>query len=205
MTRALRAVTETTHSPAVPALFDGRLGCRAKDDPVTMIEELFNTPIVVFGCGNVLFGDDGFGPEVITYLAQNHVLPAAVFAADVGTGIGSYLFDLSISPARPHCIFIIDAISQPGREPGDLFELTIDQMPGPKSSDFSLHQFPSVNLLQEMQSQGGVKVRILAAQIGHIPEVVAPGLSPRLRKAVPLACDWLMRAIAAELAALPQT
>jgi coenzyme F420 hydrogenase subunit delta len=172
---------------------------------IDMIEELFNTPIVVFGCGNVLFGDDGFGPEVIAWLTRNHALPPAVFAVDVGTGIGNYLFDLSISPTRPRCIFIVDAISQSGREPGELFELSIEQMPAAKSGDFSLHQFPSVNLLQEMQAQGGVRVRILAAQIKQIPEVVEPGLSIELQQAVPRACDWLLQAVTAELATLPQT
>jgi len=160
-----------------------------------MIDELFSKPIVIFGCGNTLFGDDGFGPEVIARLQQEYTLPDQVYAVDAGTGIGSYLFDLSISEAKPRCIFIVDAVSQPGRRPGELFELTIDEMPREKSADFSLHQFPSVNLLQEMQSEERVKVRILAVQIREIPDEVRPGLSAEVAQSIPAACTWLAREV----------
>jgi coenzyme F420 hydrogenase subunit delta len=33
--------------------------------------EYRDKPIIIFGCGNILFGDDGFGPAVAEELQQN--------------------------------------------------------------------------------------------------------------------------------------
>ncbi|MCK8601292.1 hydrogenase maturation protease [Desulfoferrobacter suflitae] len=169
-----------------------------------MIKEILHSPIVVFGCGNPLFGDDGFGPKVIEALQKNYPLPPSVLAADVGTGIGSYLFDLALIEPKPSCIFIVDAVSQPGREPGALFELSIEDMPLPKKTDFSLHQFPSVNLLLELQNLGGVKIRILAVQVKEIPEKVQPGLSPAVEKQIEACCEWLQKQILVEIESIGQ-
>ena len=49
--------------------------------------EMFNKRVLIFGCGNVLFGDDGFGPQVVEYLTQHYKLPSDVYALDVGTSI----------------------------------------------------------------------------------------------------------------------
>jgi len=162
-----------------------------------VLEELYSKPILVFGCGNPLFGDDGFGPEVIAYLHENFPLPQSVAAVDVGTSIGDYLFDFLLAPTKPSHIFIVDAISQPRRQPGEIFELDIENVPVNKSGDFSLHQFPSVNLLLEMRNLAGVNVRILAVQVKHIPDYVQPGLSEEVKAAIPLACMWLLREVEA--------
>jgi hydrogenase maturation protease len=50
-----------------------------------MISEMLNKRVLVLGVGNVLFGDDGFGPAVANALADQCVLPADVLVADVGT------------------------------------------------------------------------------------------------------------------------
>lgn len=162
-----------------------------------VIEEVFTKPLLIFGCGNVLFGDDGFGPEVIEHLHRHHSLPASVGAFDVGTGISDLLFDLLLSPRRPSHIFIVDAVSDPTRSPGELFEMDIQELPAAKSVDFSLHQFPSVNMLQELRDSAGIQVHILAVQAGCIPEAVRPGLTPEVRAAVSGACQWLMDRVAA--------
>jgi coenzyme F420 hydrogenase subunit delta len=162
-----------------------------------VIEELFTKPVLIFGCGNILFGDDGFGPEVIEHLHRHHRLPAAVGAFDVGTSISDLLFDLLLSPRHPSHIFIVDAVSDPTRSPGELFEVDIRELPAAKSVDFSLHQFPSVNMLQELRDSAGIQVHILAVQAGCIPELVRPGLTPEVQGAVSGACQWLMDRVGA--------
>jgi coenzyme F420 hydrogenase subunit delta len=112
--------------------------------------DLYNYDTVIFGCGNILMGDDGFGPGVIEHMEQHHVLPEGVTALDVGTSIRDILFDLLLSPFKPRRIFIVDAVSESGRQPGDLFELPLRLIPECKINDFSVHQFPSLNLLQEL-------------------------------------------------------
>jgi coenzyme F420 hydrogenase subunit delta len=160
-----------------------------------MIHDIFNKPILVFGCGNTLLGDDGFGPAVITHLGDHCSLPETVFAMDVGTSIRNILFDLILTPTKPQKILIIDAVSHPDRKPGDLFEMNVDDFPENKTNDYSLHQFPSVNLLKELKGIAGIEVNILAVQAKTIPEAIEPGLSPEIEASVSPACEWILKQI----------
>ncbi|MEJ2226508.1 MAG: hydrogenase maturation protease [Syntrophobacterales bacterium] len=68
-----------------------------------MLTSALEKSVLIFGCGNILFGDDGFGPAVVQQLQEQHRLPEDILAQDVGTGIREILFDLSAtthSPAR---------------------------------------------------------------------------------------------------------
>jgi len=103
----------------------------------------------------------------------------------VGTGVRKILFTISLSEARPKIIVVIDAVDK-GRKPGDIFDISIDEVPVEKIDDFSIHQFPSSNLLKELQDLCSVKVRVMACQVKTIPETVEPGLSKPVKKAVPL-------------------
>ena len=160
-----------------------------------MIREIHSHPVLVFGCGNTLFGDDGFGPAVIERLRQDVRIPDDTHVEDVGTSISDLLFDLSLSPDKPREICIVDAVDVSGRMAGEIFEISPADVPGVKRPDFSMHQFPSINLLQELQDGAGVSVRILAVQIAHIPDEVQPGLSDPVRAALPEACAWIEREI----------
>jgi coenzyme F420 hydrogenase subunit delta len=141
--------------------------------------------ILIAGCGNKLFGDDGFGPEVVEYLLDHYNIPNNICLLDVGTGIRKILFTISLSEPRPKVIVIIDAVDK-GRKPGEIFEITLDEIPQEKIDDFSIHQVPSSNLLKELQDLGSVKVRVMACQIKTIPEAMQSGLSEPVKKAVPL-------------------
>jgi len=141
--------------------------------------------ILITGCGNKLFGDDGFGPEVVEYLSDHYNIPEKICLLDVGTGIRKILFNISISEVRPEIIVVIDAVDK-GRKSGDIFDISLDEVPIEKIDDFSMHQVPSSNLLKELQDLCSVKVRIMACQIKTIPESVQPGLSEPVKKAVPL-------------------
>jgi coenzyme F420 hydrogenase subunit delta len=149
--------------------------------------------ILIAGCGNKLFGDDGFGPEVIDYLLDHYKVPDNICLLDVGTGIRRILFTISLSEPRPKVIVIIDAVDK-GRKPGEIFEITLDEIPHEKVDDFSMHQVPSSNLLKELQDFCALEVRVMACQIKTIPETMHAGLSEPLQKAVPL----LAQRIAAE-------
>jgi coenzyme F420 hydrogenase subunit delta len=158
-----------------------------------MINEIFSKPILIFGCGNILLGDDGFGPAVIDHLEANHTLPDTVWAMDVGTSIRDILFDLVLSPSKPKKILILDAVSRPDRNPGDLFEIDVQDIPENKVNDYSLHQFPSVNLLKELKDIAGIEVNVLAVQTQSIPDEVCPGLSPEVQASIPAACHWVLK------------
>jgi coenzyme F420 hydrogenase subunit delta len=155
------------------------------------LPDFCSKPILVLGCGNTLFGDDGFGCAVVDYIEPRYVVPKSVCLLDVGTGVRKLLFTLCLSSARPKRLFIIDAIDV-GRSPGDLFEINPSEIPPAKLDDFSLHQLPTSNLLRELQETCGVEVRVLACQTGPLPDEIQTGLSEAVRRAVPQAAEWLI-------------
>lgn len=148
--------------------------------------------ILIAGCGNKLFADDGFGPEVVEYLLSHYSIPNNICLLDVGTGIRKILFTISLSEPRPKVIVIIDAVDK-GRKPGEIFEMTLDEIPKEKIDDFSIHQVPSSNLLKELQDFCSVKVRVMACQIKTIPETMQSGLSEPVKKAVPLMAQRIVK------------
>ncbi len=144
--------------------------------------------VLILGVGNVLFGNDGFGPQVIDYLAHHHVVPDDVYAMDVGTGARTVLFTISLSETRPREIVIVDAVDW-GQEIGSVLDIPVESLPLTKVDDFSLHQVPTSNMLRELQDDCGVKVTVLVCDVGAIPQMIEPGLSPEIEAAVAVAAQ----------------
>lgn len=148
--------------------------------------------IVVLGCGNILFGDDGFGSYVAEYLQNSDALPESVAVINARTSVRGILFDLILSEQRPRKIIVVDAIDA-NRPPGEVFKITIDELPLNKIDDFTFHQMPTSNLLRELKEYCGVDVVIIAGQIESIPEAVRPGLSNALAGSVPVAAEEVLK------------
>ena len=154
-----------------------------------MFREISTKKVLIMGCGNVLMGDDGFGPAVIKKLKQRYNLPEYTHAEDVGTSIRGVLFDITLLDKRPEHIIVLDAVDKPGRKPGEVFEIAVDDIPEEKIIDYSVHQFPTTNMLKGIQDQCGVKVTIIAGQVANKLEEVKPGLSEPMRTAVVKAAE----------------
>jgi len=155
---------------------------------------------MIFGCGNLIMGDDGYGPAVIARLLEKYELPDDVQAIDADTGIREYLFDYLLSEeVRPKSIIIIDAVDFTDKRPGEVFEIHSGEIPAKKIHDFSLHQFPTVNLLQELEQHTGIKVLIIAAQVEFIPDEIAPGLTPAVSEAVSETCEKIAQILSLKL------
>jgi coenzyme F420 hydrogenase subunit delta len=157
-------------------------------------------PVLIIGCGNILFGDDGFGCALVEHLQAHFETPDHVCLADAGTGVRKMLFTLCLSPAGSRRILIVDAVDA-GREPGEWFQIDPEEIPVVKLDDFSMHQLPTSNLLRELQAQTGIEVRVLVCQTGPLPEEIAPGLSEPVRRAIPSAAEW----VAQEYFTVPET
>jgi len=149
-------------------------------------------PVLIIGCGNLLFGDDGFGCALAEHLQKHFELPDYVCLEDAGTGVRKLLFTLCLSPVRPRRILILDAVDA-GRAPGEWFEIDPSEIPAVKLDDFSMHQIPTSNLLRELGYQTGIEVRVLVCQTGPLPAEIAPGLSARVAQAIEPAADWIAR------------
>ena len=154
----------------------------------TGIPDIPDKNVLVFGCGNILFGDDGFGPRVAEELIKKYPLPENVGVINTGTGVRNILFDIALSEKKPERIIIIDAIDA-GKTPGEIFELPIDEIPEKKIDDFSMHQLPTSNLLKELKDLCKVDVIIIACQIENIPTEVSATISKKLLDAIPEVCN----------------
>lgn len=150
----------------------------------------YDKSILILGCGNVLLGDDGFGPAVAQRLRENFPVPADVCVLDAGTCVREILFDTVLSDKKPVKIVIVDAMDC-GREPGELFWLQIDALPQVKLDDFSMHQIPTSNLLRELRDLCGIEVVVMACQVSGPTDRVSPGLSTAVQKAVEKAAETL--------------
>lgn len=157
-----------------------------------MTTQVYDKQYLVFGCGNTLFGNDGFGPEVVDEIKANHTLPDSVLVLDAGTGIRDLVFDLLLVDTPPQMVIVIDAVTVEGRRTGEVFEMDLSNVPREKMSDFSLHQAPSSNLLAQL-AERGVHVRVVAMNTEFIPNEISPGLTPEARAAVKEAASRVVR------------
>jgi len=148
--------------------------------------------VLILGVGNVLFGDDGFGPAAADYLQEHYKVPDDVYVADVGLGAGDVLFTVAMSQRKPEKIIVLDAVNV-NRKAGEVFELLIDELPSNKITDFSMHLFPATNLLKELRDQMGVNVVIVACQAERVPDSVSPGLSDSVKQALPKAAEMALK------------
>ena len=147
------------------------------------------------GCGNPLLGDDGFGPAVIEEMEEQYPQSSHVGFLDAGTSVRDLLFDLLLSKVKPHTLIIIDAVDHKDRSPGEIFEIELDQIPKNKIADYSIHQFPSTNMLKEIKQAGQINVNFYAVQVRQIPAVLEPGLSRPVQKAVSKMCRFIRNRI----------
>jgi coenzyme F420 hydrogenase subunit delta len=149
--------------------------------------------VAVLGCGNIYKGDDGLGPRVVELLERDPELPADVGLLDVGASIRTVLLDLAVAEARPRRIIVVDAVTVPGRAPGEAWEADLGQVDSPPASGFSLHGFPALSMLQDLRRHTGIEVRVVAVQAGCIPEGMEEGLSPDLAAALPRVAELVKR------------
>lgn len=152
--------------------------------------EWYDKSVLILGCGNVLLGDDGFGPAVAQKLRDNFTIPADICVLDAGTSVREILFDTVLSEKKPAKIVIVDAMDC-GREPGELFLLDIDSLPKVKLDDFSMHQIPTSNLLRELRDHCGIEVIVIACQVANTCDRVNPGLSRQVGAAVKSAAELI--------------
>jgi len=150
---------------------------------------------LVLGCGNLLFGDDGFGPAVARQLHLRPDLPESVIVLDVGTSVRRVLFNVVLSPVRPRRIIVVDAVDM-GRQPGVVWTIAASELPEVKCDDFSMHQLPTSNLLRELNDLAGVEVQCVVVQVSGTPAEVRPGLSRPVQQAVEPAVQRVLQAAA---------
>lgn len=145
-------------------------------------------PIAVVGLGNVLMGDDAFGPYVVQVLLAGYAFPPEVEVVDLGTpGL-----DLTPHVSDRRALVLIDTVHSSG-QPGELRSYTReDVLRHPPQARLSPHD-PGVKealLLADLEGRGPEHVRLL----GVIPASTATGtgLSPAVEAAVPATVERVL-------------
>ena len=146
-------------------------------------EEHLSKRTLVLGCGNVLYGDDGFGPAVAISLAERYPIPGHAAVLNLGLSTRGFIFDVLLASHPPERIVVVDAMEREGRRPGEIFEVPLDGLSREKVDDFSFHQGPTSNLLAELRDFRGVEIVIVSCQPERIPAEMEVGLSPPVRAA----------------------
>jgi hydrogenase maturation protease len=162
-----------------------------------------NNRILVAGIGNIFFGDDAFGVEVIRELAKSP-LPEGVNAVDFG--IRSY--DLAYAIMNGYAATILVDITSRGEPPGTLYLIELDQE---KISQLEAtvpdgHSLDPVAVLRLVQSLGGQDFGELSRVAGALylvacePAILETedgkiGLSEPVQAAVPEAIQMIRRLI----------
>jgi hydrogenase maturation protease len=154
-----------------------------------------NGRILVAGIGNIFFGDDAFGVEVIAALTKAD-LPEYVNAVDFG--IRGY--DLAYAVMEGYAATILVDTTSKGEPPGTLYlmELDPEEIANQGEEMPDGHGLGPVQVLRLVQSLGGQITRLylvgcepasLETEEGEI------GLSEEVRAAVPQAVDMIERLV----------
>lgn len=148
--------------------------------------------IRVLGMGNVLMGDDGFGPFVVRVLEAAYECPEGVEFVDVGTpglDLTPYLLDAD-------AVIFVDTVSSRGT-PGELrtYERA-DILKHPPQLRTGPHDPALKEALLTVAAAGAGPARVLL--IGVIPQWIATGvvLSPRVEASVDRAVTAIVQALA---------
>ncbi|MGA1847622.1 HyaD/HybD family hydrogenase maturation endopeptidase [Deferribacter abyssi] len=147
--------------------------------------------IVIFGAGNILLSDEGFGVHFVRYLEKNYALPDNIKLFDAGT-LG--IMAMHIIEEADY-LFIVDVVSVKGK-PGDIKvyeknDIIFDRIP----TKMSPHQIglQEVLLLSEIRE----KLPKIIKLFGIIPENIETGitLSDKLKEKLPKLAVLLMEEI----------
>jgi hydrogenase maturation protease len=135
--------------------------------------------ILVAGIGNVLRGDDGFGPAVTELLGH---LPEHAHVVETGIGGIALLQELM---AGCDGLVLIDAVDR-GAAPGTVFVLEPDVSDGVHVPDVHLANPDRVLSMAKTMGVLPKRLRIIGCQPEDVDEL-CQGLSPAVQRALPFA------------------
>jgi len=145
--------------------------------------------ILVAGIGNIFFGDDAFGVEVVQELAHRE-WPEGVCVRDFG--IRGY--DLAYAIMDGYDVVILVDAAPRGLAAGtvSLIEPDLENLPSETEELVNAHSLNPVRVLQMARSVGGQAPRLyLVGCEPAVLEVEELGLSPAVRAAVPQAVEMV--------------
>lgn len=147
--------------------------------------------LLVAGVGNVLRGDDGFGPAVTELLGH---LPAGVEVIETGIGGIALLQELMAGCVG---LVLIDAVDR-GAAPGTIFVLEPEVPEGEHVADIHLANPDRVLTMAKTMGVLPERVRIIGCQPMNVEEL-CQGLSPPVQAALATAVTRIEETVRAWL------
>ena len=143
--------------------------------------------IVIAGCGNPLFADDGFGPAVVEELKKLQ-LPDTVKVIDAGLGGPHFIFTLLDNEVTRQLV-IVD-IADFGAEPGKVTRLKYTDLPVGSYRD--IHSWDLTEPLQRLSDR--IDITVIGCQPKSVEEFTL-GLTDEIKEAVPKAVRIVLEEI----------
>jgi hydrogenase maturation protease len=154
--------------------------------------------VLVAGIGNLFLGDDGFGPEVVRRLAEQHALPPGVRVIDYGIRGMHLAYDL-LDPYD--ALVLVDALPAGGTT-GEVvvLEVSADDLSG---GEFDAHGMNPMAMLCGVERLGGAlpTTYVVGCRVADVAEGI--GLSAPVAAAVPEAVEAVRTLVARLTAAAP--
>jgi hydrogenase maturation protease len=144
---------------------------------------------LVAGVGNIFFGDDGFGVEVVRQLAL--APPPGVTVVDFGIR-GVHLAYEMLAPVE--LVVIADCMSR-GGTPGTLYVVSPETAVAPGVDDAHGMNLPAVFATVRAMAGALPRVRIVGCEPASLEPAV--GLSPTVARTIPSAVE-LVRSVLAD-------
>lgn len=163
--------------------------------------EYLDKEILVLGCGNILFGDDGFGPAVVSKINEfKHTKYTSLNSdrigiIDAGTAASHFILSLIDEDTKIKKIIIVDIIDY-NLTPGTLKKLTINDLPNIPKYHVDAHDMPLAGMLIDISNNYNIDICIIGCQYKYIsaPDVCLE-LSDEVTKSIDHAIDMILNEI----------
>lgn len=140
----------------------------------------YNHENLIVGCGNILYGDDGFGPETIRYIKENDItFEGDTCLIDGATSAPHYIFTLPEDKWKN--IIIIDIASM-NEEAGSIKVLELEDVHEDERY-MDVHGLSATYPLHNLKDK--VNVKLIAIQPENVPQEMEMGLSQTLEEKIP--------------------
>mgnify|MGYP000167913023 CR=1 FL=1 len=149
--------------------------------------EFLNKDVLVLGCGNILYGDDGFGVRCAEKL-QKIVKNERVHIVDAGVSAPVRYLCFIDENSKLKKIIVIDAIDA-GKEPGTV--VLVDDFCDERY--FDTH---SIGLRNELKRVRKIKdVLFIGCQVKEVTDEINIKLSPEVERAIDVVIDIILKEI----------
>jgi coenzyme F420 hydrogenase subunit delta len=153
---------------------------------------MLHSEIVIVGCGNPLFGDDGFGPAVIEEM-EKLTLPDNVTIQDGGAGAPHFIFNF-LNPEVTKKLIVVD-IADFNAKPGSISIISgNDLKPG---AYIDPHSWDGVDQLCRIKDQ--IDTTVVLCQPGKVIKKgdadVDMELSEEVKNAIPKAIQVILETV----------